>query len=227
MILTHFIKVKLAFSCIKCDKISQKRRTMIYPNFFDKVDKIELYDALGEFLGAFKDGIVEIGYKDCVVLAGHSCPTVAGAYIATFNALKTLFEDETPIRGEIKVSMSNPKDEGVTGVIANVASFICGVADEGGFAGIGNKFVRRGKLSFGEGFDGDIKFTRLDNQKSVTLKIDTSVIKGNPEIMGLMQKFLQGLASESEKEEFASLWQDRVESMLLNRDSWDRIASII
>jgi hypothetical protein len=200
---------------------------MVYPNFFDRVDKVRLYDSLGGFLGAFKDGIVEISYRDCVLLAGHSCPTVAGAYIATFNALETLFKDKTPIRGEIKVSMSNPKSEGVTGVIANVASFICGVADEGGFAGIGNRFVRRGKLSFGEGFSGDIRFTRLENQKSVTLKIDTSVVKGNPQMMMLMQKSLQGLASEREREEFASLWQSRVESMLLNRDLWNRIAPIV
>ena len=122
---------------------------MRYPEFFDRVDKIKLYDPLGEFLGAFESGEVEIGYRDCVVLAGHSCPTVAGAYIATFNGLKALFGDELPTRGEIKVEMSSPKSEGVTGVIANVASFICGVADEGGFAGIGAKFSRRNKVEFG------------------------------------------------------------------------------
>jgi hypothetical protein len=200
---------------------------MNYPEFFDRVDKLRLYDGLGEFLGAFDGGEVEISYKDCVLLAGHSCPTVAGAYIATANALEALFGNKLPTRGEIKVSMSNPKSEGVTGVIANVASFICGVADEGGFAGIGGKFSRRGKVEFGVGFDGEIMFTRLDNQQSVTLKIDTSVVGGNPKMMELMQKSMRGLATKEEQDEFKTLWQSRVEKMVTNRAIWDKIAPII
>ena len=200
---------------------------MRYPSFFDEIDKIKLYDPLGEFLGAFEDGEVEIGYRDCVTLAGHSCPTVAGAYIATFNALEALFEDKLPVRGEIRVELSNPKSEGVTGVIGNVAGFICGVADEGGFAGIGPKFSRRDKLLFGKGFDGDIRFTRLDIQKSVTLEIDTSVVGGNPKMMPLMQKALQGLATDEEVNEFRALWQGRVKNMLIDKSIWSKIAPIV
>jgi len=200
---------------------------MNYPKFFDEVEKIKLYDPLGEFLGAFENGEVEIGYRDCVVLAGHSCPTVAGAYIATFNGLQALFSDKLPVRGEIKIELSTPKSQGVTGVIANVASFICGVADEGGFAGIGPKFSRRDKLEFGKGFDGDIRFTNLADNKTATLKIDTSVVGGNPKMMELMQKALQGLATEDEKAEFSTLWQSRVEAMVTNKDIWSKIAPII
>jgi hypothetical protein len=200
---------------------------MKYPSFFDEVDKIKLYEPLGKFLGAFETGEVEISYLNCVVLAGHSCPTVAGAYIATFNGLKKLFKDELPVRGEIVVELSDPKSKGVTGVIGNVASYICGVADEGGFAGIGGKFTRRGKLYFNRKFQGDIRFTRADNGESVTLKIDTSSVPGNPKMMSLMQKSLQGIATESEKREFEELWQNRVKFMVSNRNIWDKIAQIL
>ena len=54
---------------------------MSYPKFYDKIEKIELYDPLSEVLGAFEDGKYSIEYKDVVKSAGHSCPTVAGAYI--------------------------------------------------------------------------------------------------------------------------------------------------
>jgi len=49
---------------------------MKYPEFFDKIETVELYDDLSEFLGAFEDGKVVVSYLDCVKLAGHSCPTV-------------------------------------------------------------------------------------------------------------------------------------------------------
>ncbi len=108
-----------------------------------------------------------------------------------------------------------------------MASYICGVADEGGFAGIGGKFTRRGKLYFNRKFQGDIRFTRADNGESVTLKIDTSSVPGNPKMMSLMQKSLQGIATESEKREFEELWQNRVKFMVSNRNIWDKIAQIL
>ncbi len=208
-------------------KSSKKGEVMKYPKFFDEVNKIKLYDPLGEFLGAFEDGVVEVTYRDCVIMAGHSCPTVAGAYIATFNALEALFGDELPIRGEIKVELSEPVREGVIGVIGNVAAFICGVAGDSGFGGVGGRFSRRDKLEFGKGFDGDIRFTRLDTQKSVTLKIDTSVVKGDPRLMELLQKNLKGLANPQEQEEFPKLWQERVKAMVTNSSIWSKIAPII
>jgi hypothetical protein len=35
-----------------------------------------------------EDGVIEHGYADVVKLAGHSCPTVASAYVAPFTGLK-------------------------------------------------------------------------------------------------------------------------------------------
>jgi len=195
-----------------------------YPNFFNDVEPIILKDELSEFLGATKDGIIEINYIDCVKLAGHSCPTVAGAYILTKVALKKLFKDNLPIRSSLKVTIGGAKEEGVNGVIANVISFITGCNDDGGFSGIGGKFNKRGLLSFNASQNELVKFSLLDNSKEIKLNLDTSVVPGNPKMQLLMQKALQGVAKDSEINEFRTLWQDRVKFMLLNKDYWEKIA---
>lgn len=201
---------------------------MDYPEFFDRAPVFRLFDPLGDFLGAFEEGIVEIRYLDCVKLAGHSCPTVAGAFLMAWRGLEALFGPETlPARSEIRVEMRQSKSEGVTGVIGNVAAFICGAGDEGGFAGIGGHFSRRGLLHFGvTDVEGDLRLTRIDTGDSVTLRLDTSVVGGSPEMMPLMQKALRGEALPEEIRKFRELWQGRVEAMLTTPELWEKIAVI-
>lgn len=57
------------------------------PVFFDQAPTIVMYDALTQILGVTPDGLVEYRYLDAVKLAGHSCPTVAGAWLMTRAAL--------------------------------------------------------------------------------------------------------------------------------------------
>src|SRR5574340_654324 len=92
------------------------------PAFFDEAPAILVHDALAEFLGAAEGGIVEYRYADAVKLAGHSCPTVAGACMMARAALRALYPDprELPERGEIRVDCRDARDAGVTGVIATV-----------------------------------------------------------------------------------------------------------
>jgi hypothetical protein len=61
---------------------------MNHPSFFDTIEKIKLQDPLSAFLGTFENGLIEFSYQDVVKSAGHSCPTVAGAYICTLEGLK-------------------------------------------------------------------------------------------------------------------------------------------
>ncbi len=200
---------------------------MNYPAFFDKVPTLLLQDPLGEFLGAFDQGKVEICYYDCVKLAGHSCPTVASAYLLARAGLGKLYPEGLPQRGMIKVEMRAPKEEGVTGVIANVISYILGGNDEGGFKGIGGTFSRRNLLSFGlTELRGMVRLTRTDTNASVTLSSDTSQVPGSPQMMPLMQKSIQGAASDEEEMQFRALWQARVEAMLLDSDLQDKIVTI-
>ncbi len=61
------------------------------PAFFDQAPAIVMYDALAQTLGAMQDGLIEYHYLDAVKLAGHSCPTVAGAWLMTRAALARLY----------------------------------------------------------------------------------------------------------------------------------------
>jgi len=199
---------------------------MQYPAFYDNVQTIILFDPLSDFLGAFEEGIMEISYLDCVKLAGHSCPTVAGAYLMALIGLKSLFQDTLPRRGLVKVSLSEAETEDVTGVIGNVIGFITGAAGKGGFKGIQGKFPRNDLLTYGETMDSEVTLTRIDNKDSVTLRYDPSSIPADVAMKPLMGKMLQGIASKEEAQVFGKLWQQRVEQILLNETSWNNIITI-
>lgn len=199
---------------------------MNYPTFFDKVKTITLYDNLSEFLGATTDGKIEISYLDCVKLAGHSCPTVAGAYLMTKAALEALYSDTLPQRGSIEIDIKDSETEGVSGVIGNVIGYIVGGAGVGGFKGMMGHFSRDNLIRYGVNIPSQIKVTRLDTNDSVNVSIDISKVPGNPEMKPLMQKALQGIASKEEKARFQELWQQRVEAMLLDSDLAKEIITI-
>lgn len=188
---------------------------MKYPVFFEKVRTIKLKDELSEFLGTFGKGIIEYTYTEIVKAAGHSCPTVAGAYLCCAKALEKLYENEIPLRGNIKIEFRNPVTEGVTGVISNVISQITGATKESGFKGIAGKFVRHSLMFFETDIKGEIRFTRTDTGASVEL-IYNPVIPPKPEMQELMQKNIAGKTSKEERTEFGKLWQARVEEILIH-----------
>ncbi|HEY9129401.1 MAG TPA: FmdE family protein [Sulfurovum sp.] len=199
---------------------------MEYPDFYTKVETIRLYDPLSDFLGAFKDGIIDIGYIDCVKLAGHSCPTVAGAYLMTLQGLKALYPHSLPKRGSIKVSIKDDRSEGVTGVVANIISFITGACDESGFKGVQGNFGRNDLITYNEPIASEIMFTRIDTNESVSVSYDPSYIPADEQMKPLMAKILQNSASDEEKQTFKTLWQKRVEKILLTPESWDKIITL-
>ena len=191
---------------------------MKYPDFFDKVEKIRLKDDLSNFLGTFEDGLIEFSYLDVVKSAGHSCPTVAGAYLMALEGLKELYPNEIPKRGDIFVSFKEDIKDGVAGVIANVFTQITGATDISGFKGIGGKFVRHGLMSFNENISANVEIKRLDNNESVEVFYDHTIIAGNPLQQRLMQKIIQNIATDEEKVLFGKLWQGRVEKIFENID---------
>jgi len=192
---------------------------MQYPHFYTQVPAIKLYDPLSEFLGAFDNGQLTISYLDCVKLAGHSCPTVAGAYLMASEGLKALYGDTLPERGTVKVEMKENIAEGVTGVVANVISFIVGASDVSGFKGIQGNFSRDNLVFFETDIPTEVKLTRLDTDESVNLSYNPSNIKPNENMMPLLGKCLKGLASPEEQAIFKKLWQERVEKILLSTDN--------
>ena len=195
---------------------------MKYPKFFDEIEPIKLYDPLSDFLGAFEDGVIEISYLDMVKFAGHSCPTIAGAFLMAKLGLKKLYKDSLPIRGEIKVLLKGDKDEGVEGVIGNSIAYICGVSEEGGFKGINNRFNRANKLLFSQDIPKEVRLQRVDNEDFVDISYNP-IIPPHPMQKELMQKILQKRASKKEIELFKKIWQDRVKDILLSKDRWSEM----
>jgi formylmethanofuran dehydrogenase subunit E len=189
---------------------------MSHPAFFDEVKTLTLRDPLAQALGAASDGLITYGYLDAVKLAGHSCPTVAGAYLMTLKALEKLYPDSVPERGAVRVELGAAQAEGVTGVIAAVAGLITGAAGEGGFKGLGGKFSRRNLLLFGIGSGIEVKFTRMDTGAAMTVSYHPEVVPPPPELPALMQKLLSGEASADERAQFGTLWQMRVKRILID-----------
>ena len=198
---------------------------MQYPDFYSHITPIKLYDPLSDFLGAFAQGELEISYLDCVKLAGHSCPTVAGAYIMAAKGVEMLYGDILPQRGSIKVELREEESTGVTGVIGNILSFIFGATGSGGFAGIQGTFSRKDLLFYGIPMHSELRLTRLDTMQSVHLSYDPSSIKPDEKMMPLMEKSLKGLASKEEKRMFQTLWQKRVEAILLDEGTESKLVT--
>jgi len=199
---------------------------MEYPAFYDRVAPIVLRDPLADFLGALEGGVVEVSYLDAVRLAGHSCPTVAGAFLIAARGLEALYGDDLPTRGEIEVQMQQPIEEGVCGVVANVLSLITGAAADGGFHGIGSQFDRRHLLSFDNAIAAPVRFTRKDTDENASVRYDPGVVPADPEMMPLLQKRLAGLATDAEADRFRHLWQGRVESILCDHAHDPRLITV-
>jgi formylmethanofuran dehydrogenase subunit E len=192
---------------------------MSYPDFFNTIETIKVKDPLSQVLGAFNDGEYEFTYLEIVKAAGHSCPTVAGAYLITQTALRVLYGEERAVRGNIKVDFEESLEDGVAGVIGNVVSHITGATDKSGFKGLQGKFARHSLMHYNVEISSSARFTRVDNGTSVEVTYNPQPVKADPLMMPLMSKLMSQSATEDEIKEFGVLWQDRVERIFQNRDT--------
>lgn len=187
---------------------------MPFPAFFADAPALVLHDPLAAFLGAPSDGMMEYRYEDAVRMAGHSCPTVAGAWLMTIRALEALWPGETPERGAVDVLLDDAQDEGVTGVIAAVAGLVTGAAGAGGFKGIAGRFGRADLLRFEAGTGAELGFRRRDTGHAVLCHYHPERIPAEPAMRQHLQVLLAGQGSDADAEAFAALWQDRVRRIL-------------
>ena len=189
---------------------------MAFPEFFARIPAITLRDPLAELLGAAEGGLIEYRFADAVKLAGHSCPTVAGAWLMTVRALRALYGDETPVRGDLRVTLGENADSGVAGVIASIAGLLTGAAGDGGFKGLGGRYGRRNLLRFGVAGVGGLAFTRLDTNVAVDCILRLEMVPADPRLGGLLGAILQGTADTGNTQLFGELWQDRVRRILID-----------
>ncbi|MEO6801407.1 MAG: hypothetical protein ABI178_15830 [Rhodanobacter sp.] len=189
---------------------------MNYPAFFDQAPSIPTHDPLAALLGASDEGLLDYHYIDAVRLAGHSCPTVAGAYLMARAALRALYPESPAERGGIVVQMPAAESEGTNGVIAQVLTLITGAAATNGFHGIGGHFVRQSLLSFGASSESTaIRFSRSDNGTAVALTLDLSSVPAPANLRPLLGAALATDATTAQRTAFAHAWQDRVRRLLL------------
>ncbi len=187
------------------------------PEFFDRAPTLTVQDPLAAFLGVAENGILTYRYADAVRLCGHSCPTVAGAYLMVIKGLKALYGEELPERGGIEAAMQGTRDEGTVGVTASVVQLLTGAAPETGFGGIGmqGRFARRNLLSFGAGeINGTLTLRRKDSGKTVAVSLNAALQPFAPQMRDIMPKAVGGSASAKELERFGQLWQARVKAFL-------------
>ena len=190
---------------------------MQIPAFFDAIPPIVTHDPLAETLGAAERGTLEYAYVDAVKLAGHSCPTVAGAWLMTAKALARLYGDALPRRGEVRVEVRQSHDEGVAGVIGAVTGLVTGAAGDGGFKGLAGRHSRRNLISYGAKIAGDLRFTRTDTGASVEVAFHPESVERPADLRALMQSALVESADAGARREFALAWQEWVRRILVER----------
>lgn len=189
---------------------------MLFPTFFAQLLPLTLRDPLAETLGAALGGIMVYRYEDVVRLAGHSCPTVAGAWLMARHGLAALYPEELPERGAIRVDLRGALDAGTTGVVGSVLGFITGAAGDGGFKGLGGRLGRRNLLAYGVDLDAEVRYTRVDTGASVLVDYHPERVPPLPEMPPLMARVVGGTADAQERETFGQLWQERVRGILVD-----------
>ncbi len=189
---------------------------MAFPKFFDEVPGITTFDPLALTLGTVEDGIIKFRYTQIVKSAGHSCPTVAGAYLMTLKALDALYPDSPAVRGEVKVEFKEGVEDGVAGVIGNVISNITGATDKSGFKGLNGNFARHSLMKFNSDINSNARFTRIDTGKSVDVFYNPGIIPPHPKMQELMGLVITGNATKEQIKEFGELWQERVKRILID-----------
>lgn len=190
--------------------------TMQLPDFFEAGPRLRMFDPLAEFLGAARNGVIEYGYADVVKLAGHSCPTVASAFLLMRAALAKLYPQGLPERGAIKVELRGQRLDGVNGVFANVLSLLTGATEDNGFKGIAARFDRRHLLFFGADIHAEMRLTRLDTSQRVDATAHLDQVPADARTFPLLQRCIVGSPSAEQLREFQALWQSRVRSLLID-----------
>ncbi|MBE0428461.1 MAG: hypothetical protein IBX61_01125 [Thermoleophilia bacterium] len=208
-----------------------------FREFMYQARPIRLREPLAETLGAVtgESALLEYSYVDAVKLAGHSCPTVTAAYLSCQEAIGRLYPaGETPVRGDISVTVYGGPDEGSYGVMAQVISLITGAAPATGFKGLGGSFTRKDLLRFSaEKPDPgavSVLFRRNGAGREVLVRFFPWAIPF-PEEKGrrageLMPAVVAGTASKEERREFQDIWMEKIRLMLIERkeiESWLKV----
>ena len=206
-----------------------KNTTNWKQDFFKDVEPIRLMEPLAQILGAQNEGEpFVINYTDAVLVAGHSCPAVSGAYRLTQKALKALYGKDMPVRGQIRVLIKGGPADLAYGPQAHVISLITGAAGATGFKGLGGRWGRNNRLFF-DSKDPQFNtfiFQREDTGKTVKVTYDPQAMPGDPRMNDVAPLVIGGAASPEQKELFFSLWQGNVRRILMESDNYPGLIEV-
>jgi hypothetical protein len=193
----------IIFSCfilLSFENVMAEGQSKFSKDFFRQVTPIVMEDKLAVALGAIDKGAVFVyNYEDAVKLAGHSCLAVSGAYRLTQIALKKLYLEHTPVRGELEVIFKGGVDYKINGPISQVVTLITGAAAENGFKGFrGEKFKRYNLLRFDTnhtppaGAVCSVIFKRIDTGRAVEITYTNSMLPSLPDMQEMVRLVLLG-----------------------------------
>ncbi|MBF0164000.1 MAG: hypothetical protein HQM01_05735 [Magnetococcales bacterium] len=182
---------------------------------FSDTPNITLRDPLAELLGAGEEPFVYT-FNDAVKLAGHACPTVAGAFLMIRRALELLYPNTIPTRGDVLITVPNRIEEGVTGPITQIFTLVTGAAGLNGFKGLAGQYNRMNLMRFQEGLGGAAPFVfeAISTGRKVALVYSPAAIPPDPRMGEIMPLVLSNRAMPELRTEFGRLWRQRVEAIL-------------
>ncbi|MHC4839339.1 MAG: FmdE family protein [Planctomycetota bacterium] len=182
--------------------------------FAASVAPIELSDPLAEFLGFRAEGeVVSFTLEDAGRFAGHLCPTVATAFVMTRAALKRLYPDSIPVRGDIELTIASAPDQFANGPLARVIGYIIGAARDDGFRGLMGNWPRKDLLKFDPEATpfGSVTFKRTDTGSTVTITALAEKLPKVPEISTNLKSALEG--DSTAHATFQTAWTQAVKNV--------------
>jgi formylmethanofuran dehydrogenase subunit E len=191
---------------------------------YQGVEPIRIRDPVAEALTVLKPGEpFVISYADVVKVAGHSCPTAAGAFRIAQLGLAELYpnSDEYPVRGDIDLTAGGPKSDATYGVMSRIVSYITGAAEEDGFDGLAGGYGnRRDHLHFDvtDAADPTFTFERTDTDDAVQVTYHVRDLPSAGPATQNLKKLIDGTATDEERTVFAEAWHGRVRRVLTDDD---------
>lgn len=180
-----------------------------------------------EILGQV-DAEVPYYYSEVVKLSGHSCGATAGAWVLVEKAMEALYGDETPVRGDIRITMPGPADQYYIGVFGEIFTYLTGAAPETGFPGSGfpENANRRNKMVYpDEETDNlfplvDYIFERTDTGKKVAVGYNLGMVQpgASDEMTEAQAALVDGTISDEDRATWTKWWNDRAENTFKNQD---------
>lgn len=182
-----------------------------WPKFYHQAPTIVIKDPMAAKVGSLPEGqALTIHLTDVALYSGHVCPGIASGYMLTRMALKALYPNGTPERGQIRVAAMAPSD------LLDVASYITGA----------RSFYGRDEINaFDLAIDSTLKpqkpgkyvmvFQRKDNGKAVKVVFNKSKLLPAKELKS-MQTLIKNKSQGKDKEQRLARIQLLVKKILFN-----------